>query len=521
MSYPSLEQYQTALQHPHVAFVPASLKSGKIALSGLGQPRVMCGGFALTYAVTVGSSRFAVRCFHRQSPDLEQRYRAISTQLERLASKYFVQFKFEPQGVRVDGSVYPIVQMQWSEGDTLGVFLSDNFKKRAKIEALRKAFVQLAGFLESHGIAHGDIQPGNVMVGGQGTSLTLIDYDGMFVPAIQSLKAAEIGHRNFQHPERAKAGFGPTLDRFSLISVYVALRAIEAEPKVWEDTQSDYDAFVFRAADFEDPGTSVVFRRLRAISALASDVNAFAAVCASRFDQTPTLADFMASRNIPVPPLAARPRPLGEPAYISQYSVLNASDFGAFQRAVGTMVELIGEIVEVAKKKTKHGRPYIFVNFGHWRGNIVKLTIWSETLAKMTSHPTASWVGKWVTVVGLVETYTDRKKYGYTHLSIDITSQNQLKILSSEEVRFRLRARSGGAAQSNRAVMDRMRGNAAPGGTIGTQRAAPPASSNAAILHRMKSVTGSSPAPPQRVSSQSHQKVQGIGSRILRFLGFK
>src|SRR5262245_4821798 len=110
MGYPSLEQYQEALQHPRTALIDPELSAGTIATSGLGLPMVMCGGFALTYTVKARSTRYAVRCFHRDSPDLQKRYQAISTALTKLASPYFLPFEFQAHGVRIGGRPYPIVK---------------------------------------------------------------------------------------------------------------------------------------------------------------------------------------------------------------------------------------------------------------------------------------------------------------------------------------------------------------------------------------------------------------------------
>jgi hypothetical protein len=55
VGYPSLEQYQTALQHPDSVFIDPELKRGQIKMTGLGMPLVQCGGFALTYSVNVNT----------------------------------------------------------------------------------------------------------------------------------------------------------------------------------------------------------------------------------------------------------------------------------------------------------------------------------------------------------------------------------------------------------------------------------------------------------------------------------
>ncbi|MTI11829.1 hypothetical protein E1189_01895, partial [Sansalvadorimonas verongulae] len=123
MTYPTLEQYNEALQHPGLVLNDPELKQGQVATTGLGLPLALCGGFALTYTFTARNKKYAVRCFHKQSKDLEKRYHAISTRLKNLSSSYFVDFEYQPQGIRVQGNSYPVVKMAWAKGETLGEFL--------------------------------------------------------------------------------------------------------------------------------------------------------------------------------------------------------------------------------------------------------------------------------------------------------------------------------------------------------------------------------------------------------------
>ena len=86
------------------------------------------------------------------------------------------------------------------------------------------------------------------------------------------------------------------------------------------------------------------------------------------------------------------------------------------------------------------GKPYVFVNFGNWRGNIVKLTIWSEGLAQLRELPDDSWIGLWVSVVGLVDAPYSGKHYGfqYTHVGVTIESPQQVNVIAEREAKFRL-----------------------------------------------------------------------------------
>src|SRR5258708_20813515 len=164
MAYPQIVEYHEAVQHPSQAFIDPELKQGAVAENSLGLPLVMSGGFALTYAVTTPRRKCAVRCFHREIPAIQQKYNAISKKLRSLASGFFVDFDFQQSGISVRQQIFPIVRMDWVEGDTLGVWLDKHYENPHVLEKARTSFAAIARFFEREGIAHGDIQNGNVMV---------------------------------------------------------------------------------------------------------------------------------------------------------------------------------------------------------------------------------------------------------------------------------------------------------------------------------------------------------------------
>lgn len=178
MPYPSLEQYNQAFQLHSKLLIDPELKSGSVATTGLGLPLAISGGFALTYTIKSGVKKYAVRCFHRESKALERRYEAISRKISSLRSPYFLDFQFQPQGIKVEGIPYPIVKMAWAKGETLGEFLEVNRRSAQAIAKLSASIESLAAYLEKEKIAHGDFQTGNLMVSDGGATVQLIDYDG-------------------------------------------------------------------------------------------------------------------------------------------------------------------------------------------------------------------------------------------------------------------------------------------------------------------------------------------------------
>src|SRR5215467_13056975 len=444
MPYPQITEYQEAVQHPLQAFVDPELKQGTVAENNLGLPLVMSGGFALTYAVTTPRRKCAVRCFHREIPEIQRKYHAISKVLRALASGYFVDFDFQQSGINIRQKVFPIVRMDWVEGDTLGVWLDKHFDDPRALERTRADFVDIARLLAKKAIAHGDIQNGNVMV--TSGDVRLIDYDGMFVPGMRPGNGSETGHKHFQHPERRAADFGPAMDRFSFIALDLSLKALIADKTLYPEFREGGETIVFKANDFADSPNSKIFQRLLKIPKLKYQAQNFAAVCGAPLAAIPTLDEFLAGRNMPVAqrPVAASPTPVAKPrlAYIPAFPVVDALNFSAAMQYIGDRVELVGRIVEITRGARKRGKApakhYVFINFGSWRGNVVKISIWSEGLAKLKEQPSNAWVGRWVSVTGLIDVPVENKRQRYKHLSIRVQEEGQIQPIDEAEAGFRL-----------------------------------------------------------------------------------
>src|SRR5215471_3628099 len=445
MPYPQITEYQEAVQHPPQAFIDPELKQGTVAENNLGLPLVMSGGFALTYAVTTPSKKCAVRCFHREIPSIQQKYDSISKKLRSLTNGFFVDFDFQQSGISVRQQVFPIVRMDWVGGDTLGVWLNKHFDDPRALEKACTDFASIARPLERDGIAHGDIQNGNVMV--TNGHIKLIDYDGMFVPGMRPGNGSETGHKHFQHPDRRVSSFGPGMDRFSFIALDLSLKAVIEDKSLYLKFREGGETIIFKANDFADPQNSAVFRRLFTMPKLREQAHNFAAICEAPLAAVPTLDEFLAGGKIPAAKMPIKPSPAAEgkpraTAYIPAYPVVDALNFSAALQRVGDRVELIGRIVEVKPGSRKRGKGpakhYVFINFGSWHGNIVKISIWSEGLAKLKERPSKGWIGRWVSVTGLVDVPYESKRHGYKHLSITVHEDGQIQQLDEAEAGFRL-----------------------------------------------------------------------------------
>src|SRR5439155_7253686 len=91
----------------------------------------------------------------------------------------------------------------------------------------------------------------------------LIDYDGMFVPALASKKSGEVGHPNYQHPQRLREGiYSAEVDRFPHLVIYTALRALIVRSRYLWNRYDNGDNLLFKQADLDAPDKSPLFAEL-------------------------------------------------------------------------------------------------------------------------------------------------------------------------------------------------------------------------------------------------------------------
>src|SRR5579884_1423770 len=104
MSWPTPQDYNEAVQNPRLCFADPELQAGSSEVTTLGLPRPITGNFASVYRVRGPGGDWAVRCFWREYADLQERYAAISRQLQSARLPYTVPFEYLPQGIRVRGA---------------------------------------------------------------------------------------------------------------------------------------------------------------------------------------------------------------------------------------------------------------------------------------------------------------------------------------------------------------------------------------------------------------------------------
>ena len=259
--WPSARHFTEAVQCPAVSFSNHLLRETLPAVDRLGMPLVTSGQFAYVYKLK--SQRmdcdFAVRCFRGYLGDRDQRYRAIQKQIQSYPLPFLSGFNYEAQGILVAGQRFPILFMKWIEGPTLDLYIEEMMGRPEVMLHLAEEWLKLVRGLHEAGIAHGDLQHGNIIV--EGGRLRLVDHDGMFVPEMKGWPSSELGHQHYQHPRRDERFFDSSLDNFSALAIYLSLIALSEEPGLWAEHHDEN--LLFTKQDFLEPQTSRLFEKIK------------------------------------------------------------------------------------------------------------------------------------------------------------------------------------------------------------------------------------------------------------------
>ena len=267
MQYPLISEYVRAIQD-------ASSNLDKLAhlvpvLDDHGEPYRSSGAFAVVFKMQDKSSGkyYALKCFTEEQEGRADAYRQIADELDMVDSPYITSVKYMEKELFVDSQCeeneFPVLLMDWVDGETMEAYISANYHNLSAMSLLCYRFGKMAAWLRSQSFAHGDVKPDNIIIRPDG-SLTLVDYDGMFVPSMKGCKSPTVGTKDFCHPLRTMDDFDETIDDFSLASIALSLKAISMNSTLL-DTYGASDRLLFSEKDYRTPSNSKVISALQGL----------------------------------------------------------------------------------------------------------------------------------------------------------------------------------------------------------------------------------------------------------------
>ena len=265
MQYPLMSEYVSAIRD-------ASENLDKLAhlvpvLDDHGEPYRSSGAFAVVFKMEDEQTGkcYALKCFTEEQEGRAEAYCQIADELEFVDSSYITSVKYLDKEIFIDSSCeedeFPVLLMDWVEGETMEAYIAANYQNQSAMSMLCYRFGKMAAWLRTQSFAHGDIKPDNIIVRPDGF-LTLVDYDGMFVPSMKGCKSPTIGTRDFSHPLRTVDDFDETIDDFSLASIALSLKAISMKSTLL-DIYGASDRLLFSENDYRNPSNSKVISALQ------------------------------------------------------------------------------------------------------------------------------------------------------------------------------------------------------------------------------------------------------------------
>ena len=268
MNYPLISEYIESIKQSEDNFNvlstlrPVYDEAGEIVMSS--------GNFAVVFKMKDESSGklYAVKCFLKEQEGRDIAYQQITDELEYASSNYLCSIKYFQKELFVDSTIssdteFPVLLMDWVEGVTLDKYVHQHISDKYALQFITYQFCKMAAWLMSQPFAHGDLKPDNILVTEDG-ALVLVDYDGMYVPAMQGQKARELGSPDYRHPLRTEDCFNEHIDDFPLALIGMSLKAIALDTSLLQNNAKS-DSFLFSESDFQDIGECLMMKSLCAL----------------------------------------------------------------------------------------------------------------------------------------------------------------------------------------------------------------------------------------------------------------
>lgn len=271
MQYPQLSEYVKSIRDAADNF--DKLSDLRPVLDNLGEPLRSVGGFAVVFKMQDKDTGklYAIKCFHEEQIEREHSYDIISQTLRNNKSPYLMEVNYLDKELFVDTMLsdeteYPVLQMEWIEGETMEAYIASHHRDTLAIKKLYERFCDLALWLRTKPFAHGDIKPDNIMIKNDG-SLVLIDYDGMFVPDFAGQKSPTTGTQAFSHPQRTEDDFNKDIDDFALASMSISLLAMSEDASLFQQYGAP-DRLLFSSENYNDFQNSEIYQKLSGMGGL-------------------------------------------------------------------------------------------------------------------------------------------------------------------------------------------------------------------------------------------------------------
>jgi hypothetical protein len=256
--WPTLDEYDNALRDALTQVNDPDVRKEKLSCDARPQ---RLNGQSLKYVSVYKMGGWVVKCFFTNitnmrmpPPDMSNCYQAINDyiQMYRQHLAFLVPQNWVERAITINGQAWPFIKSKFIQAPTLGEFLADRHQEPFVNGALAKHLLEIIKVFESLNIAHGDLDITNVLVSGTypHVALRLVDFDSMYVPALQGHTMHELGHEHFQAPSQLGIRhFNSEMDRFSALVIYLSLIALDEDSRLWDQCKANEDTKLLLGID--------------------------------------------------------------------------------------------------------------------------------------------------------------------------------------------------------------------------------------------------------------------------------
>lgn len=228
---------------------------------------------------------YALKCYTNIDSRIYNRLQSVSQKIKDQKSKYLVKFQvinnaidsnYFNKIIGEENSSYPVILMDWIEGDTLYKFLYKNDLSKENYEKVIRNFSKMSSWLLEQNFSHGDLSPQNILITSD-NNIKLVDYDNVIFKNETDIPSfiSNLKDENFYNPVVPCAKFEDNIDNFALVSLWISLiYKFETVSRCRAKYFYAYNWF-FKKEDFKDIENSSLFKSVNKCSSWEYDLSTF------------------------------------------------------------------------------------------------------------------------------------------------------------------------------------------------------------------------------------------------------
>jgi hypothetical protein len=254
-------------------------KNGQIPLTGFengelcavksdkNEPISWFGSSSIVFKLTDGKNNYGLKCFITELNGRWIFLKNVKQKLDAIKNNSIVSFEILENALLVQDDQktqhkISVILMPWVEGERLQDIVS-TYCKNNNVEGIRKlccSFVDLAINQINQPYSHGDINPANIMVKGDGTMM-LIDHDTMGFADTINASGVSSWSLGYQHPYRHPNYVDLHVDDFPFLLITISLKALEHNPALFHRFNTS-KGLLFTIDDLKRPWASSVIEEI-------------------------------------------------------------------------------------------------------------------------------------------------------------------------------------------------------------------------------------------------------------------